>query len=180
MSDLSSDAKYVIDSNSFIEPFKRYYSMEHFPSYWAWMEKCLTENDSEIVVPNVVYNELRNSKDRLATWIASYVKPVVFKGYENDPAYFVEYGRIMNYLQDCGFYQRPAIENWSQDWKADPKLIAIASTYNLKIITFEQPAGHLDRRNPMKKEPKIPDVADYMGVSCVSLFQVEDELQLSI
>lgn len=180
MSDLSSNAKYIIDSNSFIEPFKRYYSMENFPSYWLWMEKCLTEKASEIIVPNVVFNELKDSKDRLATWIAENIKPVVFKGYENDPAYFVEYGKIMNYLQNCGFYQRPAIENWSQDWKADPKLIAIAAAYNLKIITFEQPSGHLDKRNPMKKEPKIPDVADYMGVSCVSLFQVEDELQLSI
>lgn len=180
MSNLNSHARYVIDSNSFIEPFKRYYSMEHFPSYWEWMKQCLLDNSSEIVVPEVVFNELKNSKDKLATWISSYVEPVVFKEYGNDPAYFVEYGKIMNYLQDCGFYQRPAIDNWSQDWKADPKLIAIAAAYNLKIITFEQPAGHLDRRNPMKKEPKIPDIADYMGVSCVSLFQVEDELKLLI
>ena len=92
----------------------------------------------------------------------------------------MKYRKIMNYLQKWGFYQRPAIENWSQDWKVDPKLITIAGAYNLKIIIFEQTAGHLDKRNPMKKEPKIPDVADYMGVSCVSLFQVEDELQLLI
>ena len=86
----------------------------------------------------------------------------------------------MNYLQTCGYYRTAAIANWSQKWKADPKLIAIAAAYGWQIITFEQPAGQLSAKNPMKKEPKIPDVASVMGVGCISLFQIEDRYQLSV
>lgn len=56
----------------------------------------------------------------------------------------------------------------------------MAAAYGWKIITFEQPAGQLSAKNPMKKEPKIPDVASVMGVGCISLFQIEDRYQLSV
>ncbi|GAF37850.1 hypothetical protein JCM14108_2930 [Lentilactobacillus farraginis DSM 18382 = JCM 14108] len=56
----------------------------------------------------------------------------------------------------------------------------MAAAYGWQIITFEQSAGQLSRKNPMKKEPKIPDVADAMGVNCISLFQIEDRYQLSV
>ncbi|WP_237745826.1 DUF4411 family protein [Lentilactobacillus farraginis] len=127
-----------------------------------------------------VYKELFGSKDQLSKWVADRIQPVVFKGYENDARYLEQYAKIMNYLQNCGYYQTPAIANWSQDWKADPKLIAMAAAYGWQIITFEQSAGQLSRKNPMKKEPKIPDVADAMGVNCISLFQIEDRYQLSV
>ena len=174
------NAKFVIDSNSFIDPFKRYYSMSHFPSYWAWFEGCLTGSSREIVIPEVVYKELSGSGDQLSIWLANQIRPFVFKGYETDPQYLTQYGKIMNYLQTCGYYQTPAIANWSQDWKADPKLIAMAAAYGWQIITFEQSAGQLSAKCPMKKEPKIPDVANAMGVRCISLFQIEDRYQLSV
>lgn len=176
----TNNAKFVIDSNSFIAPFKQYYSMSHFPSYWAWIEGCLTGTSREIVIPEVVYKELSGSGDQLSEWIANRIQPCVFKGYEADYQYLTQYGKIMNYLQTCGYYRTAAIANWSQDWKADPKLIAMAAAYGWQIITFEQPAGQLSAKNPMKKEPKIPNVASVMGVGCISLFQIEDRYQLSV
>jgi hypothetical protein len=173
-------SKFVIDSNSFVEPSRLYYSMSRFPSYWAWIEGCITGASKYIIIPGVVYDELSGSNDNLSQWLESTIKPFVFRSYETNPTYLTQYGKIMNYLQNCGYYGNAAIANWSQEWKADPKLIAMAATYDWKIITREQPAGYLSTKNRSNKEPKIPDVASAMGVECVSLFEVEEALKLSI
>lgn len=112
--------------------------------------------------------------------MAQRIQPVVFKDYEKDTRFWENYAEIMRYLNDSGYYLPPSIENWSHDEKADPKLIAMAATYNLQVITFELPTGHLNKNNPMKKEPKIPDVANAMNVGCISLFGIEDRYHLHI
>lgn len=58
LEDVLANAKFVIDTNSFIEPFRQYYSMSHFPSYWAWLEDRIAGDSREIIVPEVVYQEL--------------------------------------------------------------------------------------------------------------------------
>nr|WP_289758741.1 DUF4411 family protein [Lactobacillus taiwanensis] len=91
-----------------------------------------------------------------------------------------------------GSYKDSSVANWSQAGKADPLLIAIAMTLGgCKIVTFEQRSGNFikndqgnmvlkNRNNPIGKEPKIPDVADQFDVPCISLFELEEDLQLYV
>lgn len=61
---------------------------------------------------------------------------IVFQAYEQDSDFWSEYGKVINYIQNSGYYKNPGVNNWMQDTKADPKIIAIAKIYNLQIVTL--------------------------------------------
>lgn len=173
-----SKGKYLLDANTFIRPYRSFYKMERFPSYWKWLEK---QRESGIVLPRVVYNELtKKGQDPLSQWVIANFQALIFDDYENNPQYVMNYRQVIQFIATSGYYKDPGVQNWMDLTKADPQLIAIAMTYGWQIVTFEQSAGHLDKRNPTSKEPKIPDVADHFGVKCVDLFNMEDSYQLVI
>lgn len=87
---------------------------------------------------------------------------------DNQSAY-VNYGQIIQYIENCRFYKSNALANWSKKENADPWLIAVAMTDDYIIVTFEQPSKDLSRKNPRKKI-KIPDVAKHFSAQCISLF----------
>ncbi|WP_354631243.1 DUF4411 family protein [Levilactobacillus brevis] len=177
----NNDSKnFIIDSNSFIAPFRNYYHMDNFPGYWSWLHEQLTSPKKQLLLPKIVYDELASSQDSLAAWIKRDADQYIFKDYQNEPKMWQHFGEVMTYIQNCGFYKDVSIANWSQTGKADPQLIAIAMTYNCDIVTLEQSAGNLSTRNPMKHEPKIPDVVTAMGVKCVDLNTIEQKFKLII
>ena len=169
--------KYILDSNSFIAPSRSYYKLEIMPTYWEWLSNH--RNDG-LVIPKIVYDELINNDDELSRWVKRNLSAIVFRDYEQNPNFWSEYSKVMNYIQNSGYYKNPGIENWMQDTKADPKIIAIAKIYDLQIVTFEQSAGNLSKKNPIKREPKIPDVAAEFGVNCIDLFKLEEFLKMVI
>ena len=172
-----NEAKYLLDSNSFIAPSRNYYKLEIMPAYWKWLAD---HQNNGLVLPKIVYDELTHDDDELSQWVKKNLNNVVFSNYEQDTDFWKEYGEVINYIQSSGYYKNPGIENWMQETKADPKIIAIAKVYGLQIVTFEQSAGKLSKNNPIKKEPKIPDVAAYFGVECIDLFKLEETLNMVI
>ena len=79
------------------------------------------------------------------------------------------YGMVLNYIRDCGFYTEKALRNWSDKKIADAWIIAAAMKYEAVIITFEQSVGELSTKNKTSKV-KIPDVAENFGIECQNLF----------
>ncbi|MEE6716953.1 DUF4411 family protein [Schleiferilactobacillus harbinensis] len=172
---------FVMDSNSFIEPYRLYYSFDHFPAYWDWLKKMIVSASPSVIVPKVVYNELANSGDRLAKWLSSKeIKPYIYSDYENDTHVWDYYGKIASYIHTSGLYCEPGLSNWDQAGKADPLLIAMAAANKWEIVTREVPNNGLSKKQQTKKEPKIPDVAKVFDVTCVSLFDLEDICGLRI
>lgn len=181
--------KYLLDSNCFIEPMKRYYGFDTFPTYWKWFSNELNKDDSLLVVPKCVSNEI-NVDSRLKKWAQDNMKGLIYNEY-HDPTVWPKFGEVIQYIHDCGAYKSSSINEWEKDGKADPLLIAIASQYGYQIVTFEKETGQFvyDENNqwnwkgtngPSKKEPKIPDVAKHFGVTCITLFDLEQKLKLSI
>ena len=68
---------------------------------------------------------------------------------------------------------KPHTASGSRKTKADPWLIAAAMVKNAIVVTNEQ-AVHPIPNNPLKKEPKIPDVAEAMGVRSINLREFYD------
>lgn len=169
---------YLMDANSFIAPFRNYYAMGHFPSYWAWLADIIKNPDSRVNVPKVVYNELISGGDHLSQWPRQNLQEFAY-GVDDD-GIWQRFGEIINYVHESGCYRGAGMVNWDQQGKADPLLIAIASVKGWQLVTFEQPSGNISARNPTKKEPKIPDVAKKFGVACVNLYDVEKTFGLSI
>ena len=70
---------------------------------------------------------------------------------------------MQDYLATCGCYRSASYAQWEPEDKADPWLIAAAKVLHATIVTNEQ-AVKPTRNQPLKREPKIPDVAEALGV----------------
>jgi len=179
MAESATKQVFLIDSNSFIAPFRSYYPMAHFPSYWDWLQKIISQSAARVIIPKSVYDELTSGDDELAVWVKDNLEPFVYDESE-DAEVWKKYREVINYVHASGCYRGAGMTNWDKLGKADPLLIAVAAVKGWKIVTFERSAGHVSPQNPMTKEPKIPDVAKVFGVVCVTLYSLEDEFALNL
>lgn len=187
---INSMTKYILDSNAFIAPYNDYYRMPLFPSFWQWYKAEIVKQNSDILLPKCVYTELKNGNDDLSQWVDNNLKSIIYDE-NNSPVVWRNYAKVISYISN-GSYKNSAVANWKQVGKADPLLIAIAMTLDDgKIVTFERRSGNFirdannnvvlkNRHNPIGKEPKIPDVADQFNVSCIDLFDLEEDLKLQL
>lgn len=183
MAHKTTDTVYVLDSNTFITPFKNYYSMSNFPGYWQWLRDTFQQTSGRLVLPEIVYNELtagQNSEDKLSTWVINNLKDLVYSDYRRDNDFWTQFASVIDHVHNSGFYRDPGRTNWDQLDKADPQLVALAALKKWKIVTFEERVGNLSTKNPMKREPKIPNVAEHFGVECVNVFTLESEFNLIV
>src|SRR5260370_42370716 len=58
---------YCFDTSAFLNPYKRYYSFELFPSCWERIEERIRAG--EIVTSEVGRFEIEEKEDGLATWL---------------------------------------------------------------------------------------------------------------
>lgn len=185
---------FLIDSNSFIDPSQRSYRFNCFPSFWQWLKKEIQKDDNRIIIPKCVFDELKNNNDELTDWVDENLNEYYFDE-RTEPIVWQNYAKVIDYINNSGIYGGAGARDWSREGKADPILIAIAMSYDYKIVTSEKFTGEFvslkdedgkatnKLKNPnysTNKEPKIPDVAQHFGVSCISLYDVEEILGLAV
>lgn len=159
------DEIFLLDANTFITPYLNYYPFDFAPSYW----KQLTSNlyTREVLILDSAKDEVLKGKDDLSLWLKGI--PSLSICNHKDSKIFIEYSKVLRFLQDSPLYTDKALRTWSRAEVADPWLIAAASAYGFTLITFEKSAGIINPSNPSGK-PKIPDIARNFGVRCESLF----------
>lgn len=162
-------SKYLLDSNIFITPHRSYYSFDFANSFWEQLANILRSKKATIL--KVVSDEiLKDGEDRLAKWLKNLKKDIKVLSVSRNQKIHDNYARVLQYVQTCGNYKDNAILNWAKEDIADPWLIATAmSDDDYKIVTDEQSAGGFSKKNP-HNNAKIPDVANYFGVKCITLF----------
>lgn len=167
--------RYLLDTNTFITPYKRYYPFDLAPNFWVHLKGKI--EDGNIVILDKVYEELVKGDDELKDWVVdlSIHNKVVHK----EPIIIAKYGEILTYIQNSGLYKPRALAEWSDIQVADPWLIAAACAHQYTIVTFETPNGNLSKSAP-SAHPKIPDVARTFGVECKNLFEIMRELSISL
>ena len=161
---------YLPDSNVFIASYRINHPFDYkeFHPFWRWMEKLA--EDRAIAMVDVVYEELVNEQaadpDMLDLWVRA-----VFKGRQishKDDRYAQVYARIQDYLVTCGQYTEESRQYWEPESKADPWLIAVAKVEGAVIVTDEARVPLLQGQH-MRKEPRIPNIADQFGVKTMNL-----------
>lgn len=188
------DDKFLIDTNSFIESSQRAYRFSCFPSFWNWLKDEIHKSDGQIVIPKCVYDELKRNNDELTVWTKKQINDFYFNEMSKDEIW-INFAKVMAYINNSNIYVGAGARDWSREGKADPILIAIAMTLDYKIVTFERETGQFKKfitpngsisnepKNPKYstgREPKIPDVAQHFGVSCIDFYDLEGVLGLSI
>lgn len=166
---------FLIDTNSFITPYKKYYPFDLAPIFWQFMELNIKEGC--IVLLDKVYDELVAGSDELTDWVQAIKTDKIIE--HKNPEIIMKYGEILTYIQHCGFYKSRALTEWSDSKVADPWIIATASIFGYTVITFEEPNGNLSKSSPCS-HPKIPEICKAFDVKCANLFDMMRALSFSI
>jgi hypothetical protein len=171
--------KYLIDSNSLISPYRTFYQFEVIPSFWKWFKQTY---DESIFLVDKVRDELchakeQKSKDHLQLWVEENClarEKIILPNTDKDV--LLEYAKVLQYVENSSFYTQKSFDTWAGFEKADPWLVAIAKAHNYVIVTMEERNRNLNAKNPTSKEPRIPDVCANLGVRCINLFDLMQEM----
>lgn len=157
---------YVMDANTFIEAFRRYYSFGVCPGFWAAL---LHHHDvGSVCSIDRVKTELLAASgppDALATWAAD-TTPAAFFQTTNTQAIADEYAKIARWLYE------PAQKQYSEKGKkeflggADPWIIAYGKVHGTEVITHEVLNPNIERKVP------IPNVCQAFGVRYANSFSM--------
>lgn len=166
---------FLVDSNSFVTPYRFYYAFDLIPAYWKAISKYIASG--RIVVLDIVKTEIDKGKDDLSEWLAAlenltiipHVNEVTVKKYQD----------VIQYIQECGLYRESALEIWAQKDVADPWLIASSVANDYVLVTEEKPSGGLSKKNP-NRYAKIPDVAKHFGIEIMDVYGMMRELSIVI
>ena len=165
---------FILDSNAYITPHRNYYAGDIIPTYWDKLVPHISAK--EIVLLDMVRAEIEKGQDSLAEWLLEQDFEICWHA---TPKIVQNYGQIMNYIQNCGYYNEKGLDSWAQNDVADPWIIASAMANGYTVVTFEQSVGNLTHMGIIGKV-KIPDVAKYFGVECISLFEMMRKLRIKI
>ena len=131
-----------------------------------------------IVLLDMVKAEIDKGQDELKEWVTDRTDDFEM-GNHVDPEIIPKYAEVMQYIQECGFYNEKGLNEWAKNEVADPWLIAAAAAKGYKLITFEQSAGSLNVKNKSGRV-KIPDVAKHFDVEVHTLFHMMRQLKIKI
>ncbi|MCI9545349.1 MAG: DUF4411 family protein [Lachnospiraceae bacterium] len=173
---VDTNEKFLIDSSSFMTPYKFYYAFDLVPSYWKKLSICA--ETGRIILLDIVKTEIDKGKDSLADWIKNNQSNLVLCNHV-EPNIIKKYQEILQYIETCGYYNDKALNAWSKNDVADPWLIAAATVHGYTIITNEVSAGTLSNRTP-SKNAKIPDVAKAFNVKTEPIFYMMRKLNIKI
>lgn len=159
--------QFLIDTNALIDAYDRYYPQGVFDNVWKWIGA-----NPNILITNRVYKELMLDENGLSDWVK---KNLISRKIDEEVA-VEEYAEVQVFLNTGNRWAGGGLAEWVEtDTKADPWLVAYAKKINATIVTHEKLVGPDEGINSTK-EPKIPFVAQKLGVSTISLwdlFQVE-------
>lgn len=165
---------FLIDSNSFITPYEDWYPFDIMPGFWDKIKENI--QNGSIVILDMVMDEILKGNDALCNWINDLgICPITHR----QPEIIVNYGRILQYLQDNPCYKPSAYNEWAKNSVADAWLIATAMVYDCLLVTLEKPNGCLNMKLP-SKVAKIPDVAHDFHVETLGLVQMMRSLHITL
>ncbi len=167
--------EFLMDSNSFMAPYRQYYAFDLIPTYWEEISKCT--NSGRLVLLDMVKAEIDKGEDDLADWISRQERFVICS--HISPEIIGKYQEVLQYIQTCGLYKEQALQTWDIGDVADPWLIAAAAVNGYTIITAEVPSGGLSIKTPNRKA-KIPDVAKKFGVRTDNLYYMMRQFEIKI
>lgn len=154
---------YLLDSNAFIQSHNIFYQMSFCPGFWEWIDREYQAGRVMSVYP--VYEELaehnRANRDELENW--AYDRRDDFFLKVEDEEIQQNFAEVARYVQSQGHLNIKLVEEFLDG--ADPWLVAKAMTDGSTIVTQEKYVP------PESTKPKIPNVAEYFGVSYCDVFE---------
>ncbi len=167
---MSSNVKYLLDANIFIQAHQTYYAFDIAPSFWKELIHSAEQN--KLISIDQIMNELKNSndKDPLSNWATTNFREWFLSS--SDENVIDRYSQIIDWAQNNTQFLPTAKEEFASS--ADSWIIAYAKAYDYTIVTHEQ----YDRN--IKRRIKIPNVCEAFGISYTDTFTMLRNLNIKI
>lgn len=153
---------YLLDSNVFIEGWKRYYAPDICPGFWDWI--TVQEQAGEILSIERVRDEILRGDDPLAVWVQGRQRSF-FAGVS--PTVLPHLATLAGWVQKQR-YRPEAIAEFLDS--ADYYLIATAMGFGHTVVTHERPSDGT-------KRVKIPEPCIAHNVPFIDTFTMLRRLQ---
>ena len=151
--------KYCLDTNVFIEPWKRYYSPQFTKGYWKLLKQY---GKKDIIFATMeVKNEITKIDDDLLQWVKT---SDLFR----DPDESVQ----TNLRKIMSKYPR-LVDNARGRSMADPWVIAHAQSEDATVVTT---VVTTEQKAP--KKIKIPDVCEKENIPCIDIHDFVKKLRI--
>lgn len=160
-------AKYILDSNVFIEAHRRYYSFDLAPSFWKFLIENAKAN--KLLSIDRVYEELTKGNDKLAEWVKKEFNFAFIPTY-NDTEILRKYAELMKWANSQTQYSQNAKDEFARVENADAWIVATAIAKNFTVVTHEV----LDSN--IKKKIPIPNVCKDFNVYYINTFELMRKL----
>jgi len=158
---------YLLDTGPFVDAKRRFYGMDFCPGYWHWLERE-ARNGSLRSIERVA-DEISAQQDDLSAWAATLPKGFFLRP---DEKFSAAYQRVSQWAISSGF-QAAALSEFFD--VADSYLVAQALAGGHIVVTLEKPAT-----SPSKKKIKVPDACAGVGVKCITLFSLMQQLHMRL
>lgn len=158
---------YLFDADTLIRADRTYYPRKRFPIFWLWLEFKGTEG--VIKIPFEQYEEITTGNGELVDWLkATETKEALLFVEEADPTVVTNVTEN-GYADDLDDREQELIGR-------DPFLISygLVDPNGRRVVSFENSAPSKQRANR-----KVPDVCAQFGLSCITLFDVIEELDFT-
>lgn len=166
---------FLVDSNSFMTPYRKYYAFDLVPAYWDVIIEPI--KDGKIVVLDIVRDEITKGEDDLAEWIVNVDELKIIRHVNEETVN--KYQEVLQFVATSGYYKKSAFLAWAQGGVADPWLIASAAVNGYTLVTEEIGTGVLSTKQ-QQKAAKIPDVAGEFKVETINIYEMMRRLEIVI
>lgn len=162
--------RYVLDSNVFIEAFRRYYAFDIVPQFWTTL--IAQAKAGRVRSVDRVKAELDKGKDPLANWANRQFAQWFADTSDSDILH--SYGDVMVWGQGQAQFTNAAKAEFARAENADAWVVAFARAKGYAVTTQEQFDPNVKNRIP------IPNICQALGVRCVDTFELLRELGVKL
>lgn len=163
---MSSALNYVLDTNVFIEAYRRYYAFDIVPAFWqALLTQAQNGNLRSI---DRVLDELRRNRDELTRWATQQFRNS-FHSTQDDQT-LRQYVRVIAWVQGQNQFTNTAKDDFADG--ADGWLVAHALVHSCVVVTQEKASASARKRVP------LPNVCQQFGVRCMDTFEMLRALRI--
>lgn len=164
---MKNSSKYLLDADSLIRPFRQHYRPSICPAYWDAIKRLFQEGRLASIFQ--VRVEIERGKDLLTSWVKDQLPGTFFKK-TDDIAVTTQYAVVSNWIHQSASLSDEAKAKFARG--ADGWLVAYAKANDYLICSYEVPAPQ------SRNNAKLPDVAAFLGVSCVFPHEMLEELRM--
>lgn len=160
---------FVIDSNTFMQAARTYYSFARALPFWNAMVEYAEQG--RIISIDKVFQEIKEGNDELKEWARSEFSSYFDSTKSDDVLKY--YVQLVNWAQSHTQYSQPAKDEFMELDNADAWIIAYALANKFIVVTSEKESPAAKSRIP------IPNVCSEFGVDFCNIFDMLDTLRFS-